>query len=357
MHTMSEKDFKVFESFTRMTQPALKKVMSRWLKERYTEVVETKDYIYAKGSIPIALAAHMDTVFAKPVENLFYDTRKNVMWSPDGLGADDRAGVFAIHQILKAGFRPHIILSTDEERGCLGASELAKLPCPFEDLRYIVQLDRHGANDCVFYDCDNREFTKYIEDFGFIEAIGSFTDITEYCPAWGVAGVNLSVGYYNEHTHSELLYVNILYATIEKVKKMLREEEIPTFEYIPLPTYPYGTGSYWGTGWWNQGASDGSGAFADNKSYNRGSYQIVSCGRCNQAEFLEDMFPVLGLDGTEKMFCPDCISDKDVNWCDVCYGAVERPVNAPKKMGGKYVCPKCLEKTLPPATEEKGSKK
>ena len=43
--------------------------------------------------------------------------QKNVMISPDGLGADDRAGVFMIMNIVKAGFRPHVIFTTDEE-GC-----------------------------------------------------------------------------------------------------------------------------------------------------------------------------------------------------------------------------------------------
>ena len=332
MHTMNEKDFKIFEQFVKMSQPALTKVMSRWLRERYDQVVETKDYIYAEGSIPIAIAAHMDTVFTKPVENLFYDTRKNVMWSPEGLGADDRAGVFAIYQIVKSGLRPHVILSTDEEKGCIGAGELAKLPCPFEKLHYIIQLDRHGTCDCVFYDCDNPEFTKYVEGFGFVEAIGSFTDITEYCPAWGVAGVNLSVGYLNEHSYSEILYVNVLYATIEKTKKMLSEADIPFFEYIPCTyAYEYSYGKYWGQGW-------GSSAGANSKSY-----EIIRCGKCGQTEFLEDMFPVLGLDGTEKMFCPDCIGDRDVEWCDKCYGAVEKAPGTPRA-GGKYICPKCAAK-------------
>ena len=62
-------------------------------------------------------------------------------------------------------------------------------------LNYIIQLDRRSSNDCVFYDCDNKEFTKYVESFGFLEGIGSFSDISVICLSWGIAGVNLSVGY------------------------------------------------------------------------------------------------------------------------------------------------------------------
>lgn len=333
MHIMGEREFKNFESIVKMTQPSLKKVMSRWLSEKYTDVIETKDYIYAKGDIPIALAAHMDTVFTKPVENLFYDTRKNVMWSTEGLGADDRAGIFAILQIIRSGLRPHIILSTNEEKGCLGAQELAKLPCPFEDLRYIIQLDRRGANDCVFYECDNPEFVQYVERFGFVEAYGSFTDITEYCPAWGIAGVNLSVGYYNEHTYSEVLYVNVLYSTIEKVKKMLQEEEIPVFKYIPS-RYDYCNYNYWGNGLygWNSLSKN-----------SKDAYEVIRCGKCGDEEFLEDMFPVKGLDGTTKYFCPDCLSNRDVEWCSICFEAVEKNPNIPYQ-GKKFVCKDCAEK-------------
>ena len=64
-------------------------------------VVRTKDFLVAKGSIPVALVAHVDTVFTSPPkeEEIFYDSEKNVMWSEVGLGADDRAGVFSILKI------------------------------------------------------------------------------------------------------------------------------------------------------------------------------------------------------------------------------------------------------------------
>ena len=317
---MSEKDFRRFEAMVKMNQAGLKQVMGRWLNEKYETVVETKDYIYAIGDIPVALAAHLDTVFTKPVTDLYYDTKKNVMFSPDGLGADDRAGVFAIAQIIRSGRRPHIILSTNEEIGCVGAGELAKLACPFPELRYVIQLDRRGAEDCVFFDCDNRDFVNYVEQFGFAEAYGSFTDITEYCPAWGVAGVNLSVGYYNEHSASEVLFVSHLFNTIEKVKKMLDEKDIPAFEYIPARynyAYPYGITSY----------------------STAPLYHLDKCQNCNEAEFEEDMYPVIQGDGTSKMYCPDCLSHKDLHWCSMCQMPFES-----KQTKYQYICPVCMKK-------------
>lgn len=178
--------------------------MERFLCQKYENVIITKDYIVAIGEIPIALVAHLDTVYKTPVSNLYYDRQKCIMWSPEGLGADDRAGVFAIIKILHEGLRPTIIFTTDEEQGGRGATVLGTQNCPTK-LKYMIELDRRGESDCVFYDCYNPEFVKYIESFGFKEAYGSFSDISFLMPPWKVCGVNLSIGYEEEHSYIEQL--------------------------------------------------------------------------------------------------------------------------------------------------------
>ena len=220
-----------------MPQHRLKGLLKLYLKQwGYTNIISTKEYIVAEGSIPICLVAHLDTVNENPPEEIFYDQEQRVMWSPDLLGADDRAGVYAIIRILSDGYRPHIIFTTDEEKGCAGASTLVTQEpnCPLEKIKAIFQLDRRGSEDCVFYDCDNPDFVKYIESFGFVEAHGSFSDISVIAPEWEVAAVNLSVGYYNEHTNHEYLRLNELETTIERVEQMLAAaDDMPTFSYIP----------------------------------------------------------------------------------------------------------------------------
>ena len=220
-----------------MPQHRLKGLLKLYLKQwGYTNIISTKEYIVAEGSIPICLVAHLDTVNENPPEEIFYDQEQRVMWSPDLLGADDRAGVYAIIRILSDGYRPHIIFTTDEEKGCAGASTLVTQEpnCPLEKIKAIFQLDRRGSEDCVFYDCDNPDFVKYIESFGFIEAHGTFSDISIIAPEWEVAAVNLSVGYYNEHTNHEYLRLDELETTIERVEQMLAvADDMPTFSYIP----------------------------------------------------------------------------------------------------------------------------
>jgi hypothetical protein len=327
LKTFKSSELKTFEQLASLSQHSLKRVLSSFLKKHYPKVIETKDYIYTEGEIPVALVAHMDTVFKKPPEEIFFDERHNVMWSPQGLGADDRAGVFAIIQLIRSGMRPHIIFTTDEEKGAIGATKLAKLDCPFSKLKYLIQLDRRGSDDCVFYDCDNKEFVDYVEDFGFNYNIGSFTDISELCPSWEVAGVNLSVGYRNEHSETEVLFVGQLLSTISKVKKMLEAaERAPEFKYIPAVTRPYSTNWY----------SWGNGIYA---AYGYDDNQILKCHNCKKYFLEEEMFPVVMLDKTTEFYCPDCVVDS-VAWCNECNSAFQKYSPEAPQTG---ICPICKE--------------
>lgn len=218
-----------------MKQEQLHQMLYKYLKKNYETVIIRNKFIIAIGDISIGLVAHLDTVHKQLPKQFFYDQEQGVLWSPQGLGADDRAGVYAIIQIIESGYRPHIILCQDEEIGGRGAEEVIKsFPyIPFKNLKCLIELDRKGKNDCVFYDCANNEFIDYIEKFGFKEATGSFSDISILAPEWEVAAVNLSIGYDNEHTLSEILYSDYLLATIKKVKEILKKEkEMPNYSYI-----------------------------------------------------------------------------------------------------------------------------
>ena len=316
MKILSNDDIKLMENLIKVNQESLQNVLYKFLKRSYKNVTYDKQFLLAEGDIPIALVAHMDTVFKKPAEELFYDRKKNVMWSPTGAGFDDRAGVFAIIKIIEAGFKPHIIFTTDEEKGCIGAYELSFLPQPFKDLRYIIQLDRRGANDCVFYDCDNEEFEKYIEQFGFVTNYGSFTDISELCPSWGIAGVNLSIGYRDEHTTSEILFVGHMLDTIEKVKVMLSQKEIPNFVYIPIK------GNYYN---FYDDDYDYNFGYNNNRTPGFIRYRCSGCGKvCDGYDVIE----VKLIKGGKGFFCDDCIQHK-IDWCWKCGAAFEIDENEP----------------------------
>ena len=166
--------------------------------------------------------------------------------------------------ILKKGLKPTIIFTTDEEKGAIGASELIKaFPKAPTDLKYIIELDRRGSVDCVFYECNNAHFIDYVEKFGFLTDIGSFSDISALCPSWKIAGVNLSIGYYHEHYETEHLDVSAMLFTIKRVKKMLMDSDsVDQFKYIP---------SYKSRYQWNF-----------NSIYTNDNFEVVKCKKCEK---------------------------------------------------------------------------
>lgn len=225
-------NLKILNKIFTMTEQEVLLFMYEFFKnKKYKKINLTKDYLYAQGKIPVLLVAHADTVHLEKPKICINLTTKKVT-APNGLGADDRAGVLAITEILNRGYKPSVLITTSEEIGAKGAHAFCN---DFEDLevKYMIELDRKGKNDAVFYDCDNPNFTKYIESFGFKEEIGSFTDISIIAPHFKVAAVNLSVGYYNQHTKNEYLVLNELEQTIEKVCLMLEDvNNVEKFEYI-----------------------------------------------------------------------------------------------------------------------------
>lgn len=236
---LSKQEFGLLRQILQMTENQLLRALGKTLETYYPKenLYVTKDYIYAVGDIPIALLSHLDTVHPVPPMNFFHDREKGCIWTPDGLGADDRAGVFSILMLLKAGYRPSVIFLTQEERGGIGATEFLKdWRHPKTDLNFLIELDRQGDNDAVYYECGNAAFEAYISSFDFVTDYGSFSDISIIAPAWDLAAVNLSVGYYDEHTRHEHLYYGYTFNTIRKVKEILEDTSVTTpFKFERLP--------------------------------------------------------------------------------------------------------------------------
>lgn len=227
-----------------MEQPTLYNYLVDELKNfGYNKINYQKEklYIAAKGSIPIVLIAHLDTVFDEDTIprseiTICHDKEQGIWWSPNGLGTDDKAGVAMILAILRqTDLRPHILFTTDEESFGAGAMAVKGLKQQLfgNDINYIIELDRQGYQECVFYQCDNKEFEQYINNFGFHTEEGTFTDISIICPDWGVAGVNLSVGYYWEHTPMEHFFEHVWADTYQRVVRMLMVADDKVWKYIP----------------------------------------------------------------------------------------------------------------------------
>lgn len=339
-------NLRLFQEIARMRQRTLQKTLKNHLKRVYSDrkVIVTKDYLFAEGDIPILLVAHMDTVFSSPPTNIYYDSNKKIMWSPEGLGADDRAGVFAILNVIRNGYRPHICFTTDEEVGGLGALALTRdIPKPPVPIKYIIQLDRRGECDCVFYSCVNNDFQTYVEGFGFITNWGTFSDISYICPHWGIAGVNLSVGYQGEHTKSEILNIKALERTIDKVCEMLKDEpNIKVFEYQEDPYEYYNYTNLVGPSEYDfDDDNDWYSQYYANKYPKIFFKKTGTCSYCKQT-FEEDglIYAQSKDDPTKKIpFCFEC-AGRYVNWCQNCGS----PFEFQEDDALADICPICKQK-------------
>lgn len=210
------------------TVDELRKWLFQFLKKHgYKNIMINDDYILAKSDLKEAptLCTHMDTVWEEtPLIYNSYYKNTYIYWGERGLGADDRAGIVAIKRVIEAGFRPHIIFTNYEEIGGQGAIELVMnhIAIPL-DTPFVIELDREGKDDAVFYNCTNEDFKKYILSFGFKEKRGTFSDIYFIGPGWDIATVNISTGYYNEHTVFEYLNMKDFNNMLFRLEKILKD--------------------------------------------------------------------------------------------------------------------------------------
>ena len=192
------------------------------------KITKTKDYVFAQGNIPVLLVAHLDTVH-KQLPEVYYDREKEVLWSPQGIGGDDRCGVYAILKICEH-CNPYVLFTTDEEIGSKGAEKFVKEidEKTMKKINFMIEIDRRGYNEAVFYDCGNEDFKNMILSYGFEEEFGSFSDISVLSPAFDIASVNLSAGYFNEHTTNEIIRIDYLMHTLYNIEKILLSKDVNT---------------------------------------------------------------------------------------------------------------------------------
>ena len=226
------------EDFLRPTQKQLFKRLTKKFKGKI--LISKGNFILVHGQAPVMLVAHLDTVHDKPVRDICLSADRNILMSPQGIGGDDRCGVFALCKVYHdTKIKPWLLFCCDEEVGGLGANafcqahKLHQLPNEFDNLKFIIELDRKGKNDAVFYLCDNPDFEAYITSKGFKTAQGSFSDISLIAPELGTAAVNLSCGYHHAHTLHEHINRAELNSTIDKVTDIIgNTSKLPRFEYV-----------------------------------------------------------------------------------------------------------------------------
>lgn len=228
----------------------VRKIVIKSLKANGYMPIVTEDFIYAAGSIPVLLVAHYDTFEESPryIKNDNGILTGRIGNKPHQLGADDRAGIYAILETIPK-HHCHVLFTGGEERGGIGATAFTNSGIK-PDVNYCLQFDRKGANDAVYYWADNPDFEDFISEHGWETADGTYTDICEICPYLGVMGVNLSIGYMNEHTVLETLDTEVMNLNIKRIPELLDGEKFDYIEAEYSYDYPdWYRGLYYGGSW------------------------------------------------------------------------------------------------------------
>ena len=149
-----------------------------------------------------------------------------------GLGADDRAGCAIIWLLKEMGHS--ILITNGEEQGGRGSNWLMNENHDIADKinsshQFIIQLDRRNGRDFKCYSVGTDDFRAYVSKItGYSEPDrSSYTDIVTLCR--DICGVNLSIGYRNEHSEDEHLIIDEWIKTLNICRKWLSEEKLPRF--------------------------------------------------------------------------------------------------------------------------------
>ena len=173
-----------------------------------------ENYFLKIGNSRTIFASHFDTACKSqtPVKHIIdgniIRTDKTTI-----LGADDKAGVTIMLWMIKNNIPGTYYFFIGEEVGCIGSGLAAKF-IEFKGIYdRIISFDRRGTDSVITHQSGTKtcsdEFAKdlakqlnkkglqyKIDDTGVYTDSAEFTSVIPEC-------TNLSVGYYQEHTHNE----------------------------------------------------------------------------------------------------------------------------------------------------------
>ena len=145
----------------------------------------------------------------------------------EGLGADDKNGVFVALECLKEFDVMKCAFFVGEEIGCIGSSECDMIF--FDDCRFVLQCDRRNGDDLITHISERLCSDEFLADadfadFGYKETFGAMTDVeTLKSNGLAVSCVNMSCGYYNPHTDEEFTDIAELENCLNFVKHVIRK--------------------------------------------------------------------------------------------------------------------------------------
>jgi tripeptide aminopeptidase len=201
------------------------------------------------------LVAHIDTVqtplegfgIFKDGDTLFaFDSNKRKQC---GIGGDDKVGVYMLLQALLDIPILKTVFYRDEEIGCLGSTySILNHKDWYDNCNFIIQPDRRDYYDLITnsagLEITSKEFLEEIKEisdkYEYVETMGVCTDVDRLISKdVGVSCLNISCGYINPHSASEIVSIAGVNAAYNFVYDVISEFAHRKFNYTaPLrPIY------------------------------------------------------------------------------------------------------------------------
>ena len=205
------------------------------------------------------LLAHMDQIETNKgayrvyeSNGVFYGLHK-LDGSRCGLGCDDANGICVALQMLEVLPDLKVIFTTEEELGAKGAIEACFNTDFLYNIRYFLQADRRGSSDLITHtNCIDVVTDEFISDlkpimtkYGYSENTGTFTDVGELVENVKVCGVNISCGYYSEHTSNEYCKISELENCLNFIYEILTTLNSEKQYHIEINRYSSNYSYYW----------------------------------------------------------------------------------------------------------------
>lgn len=229
----------LFIELTRVTMPyGTERELFKPFAERLgLESDEFGNYIKQIGDSKTIFTCHIDTVGKGSVEvEHFLMTRikdGRIGLKSDGstiLGADDKAGVCVLFNMISNNVPGLYYFFLGEEGGAHGSTAALKLMGDkVKDYNRVISFDRRGYSSVITEQgkgrCCSEQFAEALaaqlnsknEEFSFkADPTGVFTDSAIFMNSVSEC-TNISVGYFNEHTNNETLDLQFLHDLSEAV--------------------------------------------------------------------------------------------------------------------------------------------
>ena len=217
----------------------MRKFILRYIRENCGNCAVTQDSVGnvfvtkgEAGSYP-CLASHIDQVQRNHSKDFEVIEGRDVVFGyshksreQQGLGADDKNGIFVCLRCLEECPRLKVFMAVGEEKGCIGSNR-ADMSF-FEDSLYVLEPDCKGGEEVHTnlkeIPCASTEFIEalHLEVNNYTLTDGKGSDIFALTlNGIGVSCANIPAGYHLPHKDEEYTLISELKHSLEYIKQTI----------------------------------------------------------------------------------------------------------------------------------------